>query len=941
MRIRKYMTRMFALLMVAGASQMSTLAVAANDAEGGGVPVEKQLYATDFTDWPTINRKTATNEQVDVTTKYSKESLVFTLTGVGADPVGNQSKFSSYTGYMVSAKYPGEYSTEEPWVVTSPLASITKLEFTQAATGGNRGWVISVKGDGDDDWETLFNQSIATQSGETHTLDVNRTNVQLRFSNFNLEQNSYMVDLKIFGLVDLSGEPTLDSFKANGVTYVAGDIFEQDHEGNYVTTIELSKQVPMISEDNPLTDVKAANGEVGDILYEPLDDDMLVTIPVSANDMNVNYSIFFTFKPDFTLYYYDTDGSLMGTQTVEKDAAIGEFVYSFTDAMAEEGQLVRGWFVAPTGGRKLTTDEVITADLDLFAVATDIEMMSSTARYTFNLRDPYFYAEDHEAFNPIGKGKFHDTTHGWDFVSGDKIEILVGGKANIILSLCAYSKGNAITLTDQEGTVVGTIDNDKVGTDGQSEVMEYTGEAGILTLNFNGTSYLHELTIMNLSELPYTQNGDWYVVKAGDVGSLLSTINLISAKNSSADASRAYIFLPNGLYDLGDAVLTTISGYNISLIGDSRDGVIIRNMPTVEGIQANATIRNMSTNLYMQDLTLQNDFDSYNSGSKGVAVALWERNSSRTICKNVRLLSYQDTYYTNSDSQFYFEGGESHGCVDYICGSGDVFFKGVTLVCESRSATEEKNGNSTIAAPYPGDGVQKGYVFDGCTIDNKAKEFNFGRAWGGKPKLTFLNTILRQPDEIIGTRFTVAGMNVVADDFNEYNSLDEEGNVVSPASNIVGFSYNGTINEQETILSDEEAQAYTLDNVFADWQPAELTVQLEAPVAILSNGTLTWEPVEGASAYAIFRNGTFEALVVDATEYTITAEADDVLSISTANPMGGFGEQATIGGGTTDIEQLQSALSGNSAPCYNLNGQRVTGSYRGLVIQSNRKCMRR
>ena len=936
MQIRNYMKRMLALLMVAGATQAVALA---DEVEGSGAPVEKQLYATDFTDWPTINRKTATNEQVEVTTKYSKESLTFTLTGVGADPAGNQSKFAAYTGYMVSAKYPGEYSAEEPWAETSPLASITKLEFTQAATGGNRGWVIAVKGDGDDDWVTLFNQSIGTQSGETHTLEVNRTNVQLRFSNFNLEQNSYMVDLKIFGLVDLSGEPSLDSFTANGVTYTAGDIFTPDDEGNYVTTIELSKTVEMVGEENPLTNVTAANGEVGDITYTPDGDDMVVCIPVTANEMTIRYIATFTFKPDFTLTYYNTDGTEMGTQQVEKDATIGEFACDYTEAIAPAGQKVRGWFVVADGGRKLTTDEVIVSDMDLFAVATDIETMSPTARYTFNLKSPYFYAEDHEAFNPIGNGKFHDTTHGWDFVSGDKIEILVGGNANIILSLCAYSKGNAITLTDSEGNVVGSLDSDKADSDGQSEVLEYTGGAGTLTLNFNGTSYLHELTIMNLGEMPYTQNGEWYQVKAGDAGSLLSTLNLISAKNSSADASRAYIFLPNGLYDLGDAVLTTISGHNISLIGESRDGVVIRNTPTVEGIQANATLRNMSTNLYMQDLTLQNNFDYYNAGAKGVGVALWERNSDRTICKNVRLLSYQDTYYSNSDHQFYFEGGEIHGCVDFLCGSGDVYFNGVTLVCESRSATQTKNGSCTIAAPNTANNVQFGYVLNGCVIDNGAKEFNLGRAWDFKPKLTYLNTIMRQPNEIVSSRFTAQGMNVVADDFNEYNSMDEDGNVVSPASNVVTFNLNGTTNEQETILTDEEAQAYALDKVFADWQPDALTVLLDAPVATLADGTLTWEPIEGASAYAIFRNGAFEALVVDATEYTLDMNEGDQLSISTANAMGGFGEQRIVGGSATAVDKVEVGNGVWQTPVFGINGQRVARSYKGIVVGNRRKCI--
>ena len=101
---------------------------------------EKELYATDFTDWPTIDRKKATNQKVEVTTKYSHENLTFTLNGVGADPAGVQAKFPDYTGYMISAKYTGEYSAAEPSVVTSPLASITKIEFTQCATGGNRGW---------------------------------------------------------------------------------------------------------------------------------------------------------------------------------------------------------------------------------------------------------------------------------------------------------------------------------------------------------------------------------------------------------------------------------------------------------------------------------------------------------------------------------------------------------------------------------------------------------------------------------------------------------------------------------------------------------------------------------------------------------------------------------------------------------------------------------
>ncbi len=163
---------------------------------------EKLLYSTDFTDWDDIDRKVAVNKEVKLKTQFSDEDLIFTLNGVGADPKGTQSKFSSYTGYMITAKYPGEYKKAQPSAVTSPLKSITKIVLTQAATGGKRGIKVSVKGDNDTDWVALHNKAIGTASGEKLTIDVNRTNCQIKFENFTLVQNAYIVDLKIYGNSD-------------------------------------------------------------------------------------------------------------------------------------------------------------------------------------------------------------------------------------------------------------------------------------------------------------------------------------------------------------------------------------------------------------------------------------------------------------------------------------------------------------------------------------------------------------------------------------------------------------------------------------------------------------------------------------------------------------------------------------------------------------------
>ena len=163
---------------------------------------EKLLYSTDFTDWDDIDRKVTVNKEVKLKTQFSDEDLIFTLNGVGADPKGTNSKFPSYTGYMITAKQTEAYKKTEPSAVTSPLKSITKIVLTQAATGGKRGIKVSVKGDNDTGWVALHNKTIENSKGETLTIDVNRTNCQIKLENFTLGQNAYIVDLKIYGNSD-------------------------------------------------------------------------------------------------------------------------------------------------------------------------------------------------------------------------------------------------------------------------------------------------------------------------------------------------------------------------------------------------------------------------------------------------------------------------------------------------------------------------------------------------------------------------------------------------------------------------------------------------------------------------------------------------------------------------------------------------------------------
>lgn len=614
--------------------------------------------------------------------------------------------------------------------------------------------------------------------------------------------------------------PILASFKINGTEYAADELFEADGT-DMVGTFELSKTATMVSESNPLTDITPANGEIGTVSYESTGTSCKVTIPMTAGTTSMNYILNVVQKPDFTLTYIGLDGSTIGTQTVEKDAAIGAFAVDIESVTgAKEGYKARGWFKKDIVGEKYLTTSVITADTKLYAIETEIEVSSDSKKYTYDLTNEFFYDEDHEGFNSVGKGYWHDKTHGWAFQNGDKIELLVGKKASVTLGLCAYSTDAEITASNGA-----SIEHSKAETDGGMGSIEYDGEAGTLTLTFNAVTYVHNITVLNTTTANYTKEGNTFTVFAGDASSFLDALD---AANGTSGSDVVTIYLPNGTYDLGQKTLTTIGRDNITIKGESQDGVVIKNRPTAEGIGVTATLLNTSKYLMLENLTLKNDYPYYDpetgkaAKDAGRAVCLQDK-GNYTVCKNVTMLSYQDTYYSNnSNGQFYFGDCEIHGLVDYVCGGGDVFFENVLFYNESREMTEGV-GDVTIAAPYGA--KQYGYVMQNCTVDTHSATFNFGRSWGAPSYLRWLNTTVNQPQKIRvkeneTNRFTIAGMNSVADGFYEYHTMNASGEDITPASNVINFSHKDkstgkeTFKEYETIIDATEAAKYTKEKVF-------------------------------------------------------------------------------------------------------------------------------
>lgn len=910
---------------------MMSVVVRAED--GTGLVQEKQIYYTNFTEW--TDAKAATAEStVTWSTKYSHETLSFAIYNTQISSTnGNTGKFPDWEGgYLMASK------AADPYVTTSSLASVTRVHFLHGATGGNRGWKLECKGDGDDDWTLLSDAVASPATGASVDVDVNRTNVQLRFTNLTTNQNAYLFELAIYGNVNYGATPTLESFEVNGTKVDAQDLFTEDADGNNVATIEISKSATMISAENPITNAVATNGEVTGITYESTSDGgTKATITVTLGEETATYIINFLWKPDFTLTYINTDGTTIGLQTVEKDAAITAFAYGAESVSVADGCKFRGWFAESDGGRKYTADEVITDNLTLYAVATEIEVESPSKIYIYTLTDKYFYAEDHEGFTPTGNGKFHDSTHGWEFKDGDKVDILVGGSAYILFDLCRYGSAGTISLTNAAGETLGTVDV-PASTDGAAGSIKYAGAAGTLTLTFNGGAYLHKLTVANTQASPIEKNeAGYYIVRAGEANHFLATLTIANA--ASSDDTRAVIFLPNGTYDLGAACLTPVNGKNISIVGQSMDGVIIKNTPEAEGIGITATLYNTSDNLYLQDLTLQNALDYYRAGAAGRAVCLQDK-GNRTIAKRVRMLSYQDTYYSNNnDAQLYWEDSDIHGTIDFLCGGGDVRYVNTTLTLEKRETSGK--GGRTITAPTTTTAF--GYVFDNCKIVDLSEglgDWNFGRAWQNKPISVFLNTTLDAvaAQTIVASRWTADGMNTVANKFLEYNTMDETGNVISPASNVVSFKKDSNVNELETILSETQAADYSYEKMFTDWNPKALCEQIEmGKVTFIDNYTCRWDAVEGATAYAVFSDGYFVGITT-ATSATfdsdITAACRNV-TVRAANSMGGFGpERKAVVTGIKDItDAADNAQNVAFIDYYTAGGMKLAKPQAGMNIR--------
>lgn len=385
-----------------------------------------------------------------------------------------------------------------------------------------------------------------------------------------------------------------------------------------------------------------------------------------------------------------------------------------------------------------------------------------------------------------------------------------------------------------------------------------------------------------------------------------------AAAQNSSSGKRFYLFFPKGEYNIGKLTgdanqMTSFTASNVSFIGENADSSIIFNQSINEGISITSTLYfNKANNLYLQDLSILNKAN-YRNGSDlsktGRHVAIKEQ-GNKLIYKNVKLLSTQDTYYSVG-TRTYWEDGEIHGTVDFICGYGDIFFNKCNLYLEK--------DKGCITAP--GTKSSWGYVFMNCTIDGTGGNYTLGRPWNDTPRCVYINTIMKKLP-------TAAAwgdpMNVVPVLFAEYNSKTATGSTVDLSGRRTTFSLDGTTVKLNPVLSASQAAQYTIANVLKgsdDWQPDNLTKQVSAPILRMDGKIIKWNDNDSTLCWVVFKNRKFFKCVAT-NSMEITPDATVKYFVRAANSMGGLGPSSNVIDGMPTAVSNVSQSPDRSAPFF-------------------------
>lgn len=395
------------------------------------------------------------------------------------------------------------------------------------------------------------------------------------------------------------------------------------------------------------------------------------------------------------------------------------------------------------------------------------------------------------------------------------------------------------------------------------------------------------------------------------------------------------IFVKKGTYT-GHLTIPKAKPY-IHIIGQDKNLVTIADSrrsggDNAYGISDGATLDVESDNNYIEGVDLQNSYGvEANNGPQALALC---SNGDKLVMNNMKLRSYQDTWYTGGGMahRAFITNSWIEGAVDFFYGQGDIMIYNDTV------NIVRKSGGYIVAPNHPA-GTKWGYVFldNVITAPGVPSETSvwLGRPWHASPKTVFINTKADVTIPATGWYPTMGGLPAL---WAEYNTMDGDGNPVDLSHRRTDYYYmngNDTVwgKSETAVLTAEQAAQYTVKNVCGGddaWNPELICEPCEAPQPVKGEGTITWDAVPYAICYVITKGDEVVGFTTE-TEYAVADDAD--YKVQAANEYGGL----SLAGNTKTadaIDEVSPAGQDSSAitAIFTIDGKRVDHLNHGINI---------
>ncbi|MBQ9591270.1 MAG: Ig-like domain-containing protein [Paludibacteraceae bacterium] len=428
------------------------------------------------------------------------------------------------------------------------------------------------------------------------------------------------------------------------------------------------------------------------------------------------------------------------------------------------------------------------------------------------------------------------------------------------------------------------------------------------------------------------------VTKVVDAGGNGDYTTIQAAIDAITDESqRTVIFVKPGTYHEKLVVYKK----NVSLIGQSRDEVIItfnecaqtstlqngtyNTSITSTGTDASYSMLVAATGFYGENFTVRNDYD-YINGTEGnkqaVALEMIDPTKSANYVaalKNVRMVSFQDTYYPKSDKQrTYLKDCVIEGGTDYVFGSGTNYMEGGAMVNVDGGQYMTAASGQTYEFGLVFHNV-KSYYSDTTGFGSR-KQYYLGRPWKMGAFTSYVDCEFESG--MIQAKGWADWSGAINDAIYTHKNLTVTGGTAMNTSAFVDWSSE---------LSNAEAIRYAIsDNAFNygagnAWNGAGYTAAPDSiDDVVVMGGTVTWTAPDNAVGYIIYKNGVYYATSVTNSYVDGSFSAGDTYEVAAMNEFGST-SPTSVSQNTLAVNEVAGNASGSNVKgVWTLNGQQIS-----------------